>query len=59
MQSKGFQNGDGGDDDAQDDRQKCWSRFVHELAARMNSGYWTDAAKRKCDAISEFYAEVR
>jgi putative transposase len=37
--------------------QKRWSRFVHELAARMNSGYWTDAAKRKCGAISEFYAE--
>ncbi len=62
MQSKGLQSekgrmgakdGDrGDDDDARDDR-----RFVHELAARMNSNYWSDAAKRKCDAISEFYAE--
>jgi hypothetical protein len=60
MQSNGFQNekgrmgakdGDrGGDDDD-------WDGFVHELAARMNWNYWSDAAKRKCDALSEFYAE--
>src|SRR5258708_23006326 len=34
-----------------------WPKFTRELAARMNSSYWSDPAKRKCDAISEFYAE--
>jgi putative transposase len=58
MQPKGFQNekgkmgakGRGDDDDAREG-------FVHELAARMKLNYWFDRAKRKCDAISEFYAE--
>ncbi|MGY4330231.1 hypothetical protein ACVWWG_004648 [Bradyrhizobium sp. LB7.2] len=38
------------------DRSLRWPEFTTNLAVTMNSDFWSIGPKRKCDAISDFYA---